>query len=836
MGRRALCLHGHFYQPPRENPWLEEVEVQDSAAPFHDWNARITAECYGPNAAARLVTPAGRIKDIVDNYAHLSFNFGPTLLSWLEQHEPRVYERILLADRESRLARGGHGNAIAQAYNHPILPLAPRRDRVTQLRWGIADFERRFERRPEGLWLPEAAVDLASLEILADEGIAFTLLSPYQAARVREGDGPWQDAHGGRLDPTLPYLCRLPSGRSIAIFFYDGPIAKAIAFEGGLSSPTELVARLRAGFDEARGHDQLLNVALDGETFGHHKKGGDEVLALALAKLREEGDVELTNYGAFLEAHPPTFEVEIQENTSWSCAHGIERWRSDCGCQGNGQPGWNQGWRAPLRAALDRLRDGLADLFEREGRGLLRDPWEARDAFIELILDRGPESQEAFFQAHSRRRLSERERVQALRLLELQRNAMLMYTSCGWFFSELSGLETVQNLKYAARALQLAGELGDAALEGPFLEALALSKSNLRSPSGPGPDDGRAIYERHVRPSIVTLPGVVAHRALARAALPESPDSDRLHCYDTELLSERREVAGPATLTLGRMRLTSRLTQERLDATFAVLHFGGNDFRCGVRPYTDVPTQRALETELFQKLGAFSLTEVVRALDHEFTGQYFTLRSLFLDERRSVAAGLLRETLARYRADYQRIYEESGKLIRFLAEMNTPIPGALRAAAQVSLDGTLVDQVGTLLRDESQVHEIHAELLRRFGEARAIGVQLDREPLRAALERLLQSKMAAFCESGEGDLARELIAELDLAEGLELHPNLWLVQNELWAFVQGDRADRLDDDLLVRLAERLYFDRQSLEQRLREPRPAAARAELRAEEAGAHSP
>ncbi len=826
MARRFLCIHGHFYQPPRENPWLEEIEVQDSAAPFHDWNARIAAECYGPNGAARLLTPERRITDILDNYAHLSFNFGPTLLSWLEEHEPEIYERILLADRES-LRERGHGNAIAQAYNHPILPLASRRDRVSQVRWGIADFEHRFGRRPEGFWLPEAAVDLASLEILADEGIAFTLLSPYQAAQVRPADGPWQDARGGRLDPTLPYLCRLPNGRSIAIFFYDGPIAKAIAFEGGLSSSGELVSRLRAGFDDARGHDEILNVALDGETFGHHKKGGDEVLAGAIAQLRDGGEVELTNYAAFLASHPPTWEAQIQENTSWSCAHGIERWRSDCGCQDNGQPGWSQSWRGPLRAALERLRDGLADLFEREGRELFSDPWSARDGYIELILDRGPERREAFFDRHSARRLSERDRVQALRLLELQRNGMLMFTSCGWFFSELSGLETVQNLKYAARALQLAGELGEVALEAPFLEALAQAKSNL-----PSPADGREIFERYVRPSVVTLPGVVAHRALARAAGTDAADFGRLRCYDTEIVSERRELAGPAALTLGRMRLTSRITLERLDATFAVLHFGGNDFRCSIRPYTDVPTYRELEADLFKKLSAFSLTEVVRALDRHFTGSDFTLRSLFLDERRAVAADLLRETLERYRADYQRIYEESGKLVRFLAEMNTPIPGALRAAAQVSLDGAIQDEVAALRRGDADIREIHAELLRLFAEARTIGVSLDREPLRAALDELLLAKMAAFSRAGESELARELIAELDLAEGLELHPNLWPVQNRLWGLVQGRRAERLDHDLLGRLGERLYLDRASLERRLREARERP----LSAEGAGAAAP
>ena len=816
MALKFLCIHGHFYQPPRENPWLEEIEVQDSAAPFHDWNERVAAECYGPNAAARLLTPERRITDIVNNYAHLSFNFGPTLHAWLELHANDIHRRIQEADRLSVATRSGHGNALAQAYNHLILPLANRRDRRTQILWGLADFEHHFGRKPEGLWLPEAAVDTETLELLAEAGLRFTLLSPYQAQRIRLRGGDWQDATGGRFDPTLPYQVRLPSGRSIAVFFYDGPIAKSLAFEGALDNADALLGRLRGGFDDARSHEQLLGIAVDGETFGHHKKGGDEVLALALERLRADPEIRLTNFAQFLAEHPAVDEVEIAEGTSWSCAHGLERWRSDCGCQSGDQPGWKQAWRAPLRAALDLLRDDLALLFEREGEAIFKDPWAARDGYIAILLDRTELAREAFFETHAKRQIKEHERVQALRLLELQRHAQLMYTSCGWFFSEISGLETVQNLKYAARALQLAAELGGAALEAPFLEALARAPSNL-----PEFANGARIYERLVRPSIVTLAGVVAHRALARATSSDRAEAGHeergLHCYRTEIVAERREAAGPSSLTLGRMRLTSELTQEALAVTYAVLHFGGNDFRCSVRPFTDALAWQQLERELFEKFASFSLTEVSRSLDRSFAGQDFTLRSLYLDQRREIAGRLLHETLARYRDDYRKIYEDNRKLIGFLLELNSPVPGALKAAAQVALSADVSDLFTRLRRGRIEITDARTQILRLAGEAKGVGVALDIEPLRGAFQSLLRERVDIFC-AGEGQLAgREAIDLLDLSLALELHPNLWLEQNELWDLVKRAAPERFNSESLLRLGERLYFDGAALRERFAPP-------------------
>src|SRR5258706_1079566 len=402
MRIRFICIHGHFYQPPRENPWLEAVETQDSANPYHDWNERVTAECYGPNASSRILDSRDRIAKIVNNYASISFNFGPTLLSWLAQREPGIYAAILDADRLARDHYDGHRSALSQAYNHIILPLANARDIRTQVRWGVRDFEVRFGRKPEGMWLPETAVDVDSLEALVEEGIRFTILEPHQAARWRRiGEEEWTEPDGG-IDPTTPYACGLPSGRSITIFFYDGPTSRAVAFEQLLARGENLAHRLLGAFTESRERPQLVNVATDGETYGHHHRYGDMALAWALSKVEQGwGGTRLTNYAEFRAKVPTTWEVQLAESSSWSCAHGISRWRDDCGCNSGGKPGWNQRWRRPLRDALDWLREQASAALDNVGPVLFRDPWAPRDAYIHVLLDRTPASRHRFLSEHA---------------------------------------------------------------------------------------------------------------------------------------------------------------------------------------------------------------------------------------------------------------------------------------------------------------------------------------------------------------------------------------------------------------------------------------------------
>jgi alpha-amylase/alpha-mannosidase (GH57 family) len=458
---KFVCIHCHFYQPPRENPWLEQIELQDSAYPYHDWNARISAECYGPNLAARILDNEQRITRIVNNYSKISFNFGPTLLSWAEEHSPDLYRGLQEADKQSQRNFSGHGSATAQAYNHMILPLANSRDKKTQIRWGFEDFVRRFGRLPEGMWLPETAVDLESLDLMAQAGVQYTILAPHQAKAMRplgDSGAAWQDATGAKIDPTRCYSLTTPSGRTINIFFYDGPVSQAVAFEKLLDNGEKFANRLLGALPTAPSGPQLVHIATDGETYGHHHRHGEMALAYALEHIENKKLAKLTNYGEFLERNPPQWEAQIYENTAWSCVHGVERWRSNCGCN-SGRLGWTQEWRKPLREALDWLRDEVAPLFEKSAAKYVRDPWAARDAYISVVLDRSPAARERFGEEHFARKLGDDEQVSVWKLMEMQRHAMLMYTSCGWFFDDLSGIETIQVIQYAGRVVQLAEQL-----------------------------------------------------------------------------------------------------------------------------------------------------------------------------------------------------------------------------------------------------------------------------------------------------------------------------------------------------------------------------------------
>ncbi len=476
---RYICIHGHFYQPVREDPWTGRVPLAPGAYPYHDWNEKITAECYGANAWSQLRDPHGRVSEIVSNYEHISFNLGPTLFSWLALHAPDVYSAILAADKASQSRFSGHGSAMAQCYNHMIMPLANRRDKQTQVIWGIRDFRYRFHRDPEGMWLSETAVDLETLEVMAEQEIAFTILAPRQIAFTRKfADPEWTDHAKEPIDPHHPYLVRLPSGRSIIVFAYDGAIAREVAFEKLLSSGDQFAGRLLSAFADDRRSPQLVHIATDGETYGHHHPFGDMALAYALKTIEKHSGVRLTNYSEYLHLHPPTHEARIVENSSWSCAHGIERWRSDCGCSIVVHPGWNQKWRKPMRDAFDWLRDEINPRFEAKAMELFKDPWAARDEFVQFLLDHSADAEKEFFARHQAKRLSPKARGEARELLHMQRHMMLMYSSCGWFFEDISGVEARILLRQSGRVISVARELLGIDLLGGSVERLREARSN----------------------------------------------------------------------------------------------------------------------------------------------------------------------------------------------------------------------------------------------------------------------------------------------------------------------------------------------------------------------
>jgi alpha-amylase/alpha-mannosidase (GH57 family) len=771
---RYVCIHAHFYQPPRENPWLEEVELQDSAYPYHDWNERITAESYAPNAASRVMDGNDRIVNIVNNYAKISFNFGPTLLGWMEIHEPAVYEAILEADRQSREIFSGHGSAIAQAYNHMIMPLANSRDKRTQVLWGVRDFLHRFEREPEGMWLPETAVDLASLDIMAQEGIRYVILEPHQAHRVRKKGGrEWKDVTGGSIDPKIPYLLNLSSGRTISVFFYDGPVSRAVAFEGLLNNGEVFAKRILGAFPgSGDGRYQLVHIATDGESYGHHHTRGEMALSYAIHHIESKGLARITNYGEFLEMHPPVHEVEIYEDTSWSCAHGIERWRSNCGCNSGGRPGWNQEWRRPLREALDWLREKLAKEFEERSRSLIRDPWSARDDYIGVILDRSPAGRERFFRKHAVRELSAEEETTALKLLELQRYAMLMYTSCGWFFDELSGIETTQVIQYAGRAIQLAQELNGDGIEEHFLSLLESAKSNL-----PEHRDGRHIYEKFVKPAMVDLHKVGAHYAVS-SLFENYGDSAEIFCYQVEREDYRLLPAGKKRLALGRVQITSEITRESANVTFGVLHFGDHNVSGGIRAYQGEEAFETLAKEIFEIFRGADFPEIIRAVDRNFGANVYSLKFLFRDEQRKILDMILAATMADIDGVYRQLYMQNAPLMRFLTDIGYPASKSFHAAAELALNGEL--------KRAFQAENLDIEAIRgTLYEAEGVKITLDGPGLGYTLRKTIERMMRAFRENPE-DIALlvQIDAAVEMGHSLPFEVTFWKTQNLYWEMLQ----------------------------------------------------
>jgi alpha-amylase/alpha-mannosidase (GH57 family) len=762
-----LCVHAHFYQPPRENPWLEAVEVQDSAYPYHDWNERITAECYAPNAACRILDGEGRIVDITNNYAKISFNFGPTLLAWLEEKAPSVYSSIQSADKLSRDQHHGHGSAISQAYNHMILPLANARDKQTQVVWGIRDFEHRFGRSPEGMWLPEAAVDLDSLEALASNGIKFTILSPHSAHMVRRiGEEVWQEVTDGRIDPSMAYKVHLESGKDIAVFFYDGPVSRGIAFENLLENGETFANRLMSIFSDSRDWPQLAHIATDGETYGHHKPHGDMALAYALRFIEENKRATLTNYSEFLEQHPPAHEAQIFGNSSWSCAHGIERWHSNCGCSSGMHAEWNQNWRAPLREAMDWLRDTLIPIYEQQGREVFQDPWRARDEYIRVILDRSPKNVCDFLHKVSGRALSPDEKLRALKLLELQRHAMLMYTSCGWFFDELSGLETVQAIQYAARAVQLAFQLtGNTNLEAEFVERLARAKSNI-----PENQDGKRVYEQFVKPVMLDLKGVGAHFAVS-SLFSDAGSEQHIYCYTISQQDFRTLSSGKTRLVVGHARISSDITTESADISFGVMHLGDHNIAGGVREFAGQEAYESTTKEITEAFERGDFAEVVRVVDKAYGSGSYTLKFLFRDEQRKIVNQILDSALEEAEHVYRQLYTNRAPLMRFVTALGVPPIRRFQVAAEFTLNS---DILKTIESDNLNIQEMQTLL----DEARRTGIPLDGTTLEFAFRKKLQSMAAQFHASPKDlNLLETLDAAVGLANSAPFRVHYWTVQN-----------------------------------------------------------
>ena len=716
-----LAIHGHFYQPPRENPWLEAIEQQDSAMPFHDWNERINSECYNPNSVSKIVDSKNQILDVVNNYEYISYNFGPTLLSWMEEFAPLAYERVIRADVNSRKLHSGHGNAIAQVYNHMIMPLANEPDKQTQVKWGIKDFEYRFGRKPEGIWLAETAVDDDTLRVLVENDIKFTILSPYQAQKIRkEGEKTWQDVSWGNIDPARSYRYYIKSapGKYIDLFFYDGAISRSVAFDELLKDGVKFVNRLKDGVSTARNYNQLVNIATDGESYGHHTKFGDMALAYALKIKVKDSGFTITNYGEYLEKYRSDWEVEIKPVSSWSCSHGVGRWSDDCGCSTGGHPGWNQKWRKPLRQALDYLRDEMITLCQKQGKKYFKNPLEARNNYINVILDRSDISVKNYQEEYFLPDLDDEQKIRAMELLEIQRQAMLMYTSCGWFFSEISGIETVQIMKYAARVMQLAKSFTKKDLETPFLEILKEAKSNI-----PEFGTGKDVFERFVKPSVVTSKQLVSLWAIT-SLYRDIEDEENVYCYKIKKHSYKKVTKGNSKLVIGHIEVESKITMEKSNMMFALLQFSDGDFHCAIKEYSE--NFEDMQKELVRTYLTAPLTEIIRNIDSLFGTEYFTLKDIFIEERRRILDTMLKDKLQLFASTYESMYNEGKGSIYQMQELGLQIPEEFKISARY----VLAKQFNELFKDSRGFldNDIIQQASDINFEAKKIGIEIDKTP------------------------------------------------------------------------------------------------------------
>lgn len=782
--QRYLCIHGHFYQPPRENAWLEKIEVQPSAFPYHDWNERISRESYYPNAFSRVLNDEGKIIDIVNNYSKMSFNFGPTLLSWMEQHAPITYQAILDSDKMSQKHFGGHGSAMAQVYNHMIMPLANTRDKETQIIWGIEDFKKRFGRMPEGMWLGEAAVDSETLDLLAKHGIKFTLLAPNQAKRFRKiGEKEWTEG----IDSNRHYNCKLASGRNIALFFYDGERSQNVAFKGVLQNGKSFAHDLLEGY-RGEYENEFVHVATDGESYGHHHANGDMALAYCLRYIEENDLTQLTNYGQFLSLFEPEFEAEIHEDSSWSCAHGVERWRSNCGCHTGGGPNWNQQWRKPLRNGLDMIRDTMVDIYQDGLKSYTKDVWAMRDEYIHVIMDRSKPNIRRFLKKHIDKELTAEDKTHIMRLLEMQRNAMLMYTSCGWFFNDISGIETIQVLQYACRAIQLAESQSKIRFEDQFIAELGKAYSNMHI-EGSGAD----IYNKHIKPFMLSLTQVGMHYAVA-SLFADDPETLTVLNYDCKSIFFERKSAGLQKLAYGTTKVDSKVTTSTKEFSFVVLYLGqhhiigGTSKRLSTQQFK--PISDALETAFTQS----NVAEVLKIIQKNFKAHTFSFFGMFKDEQMHLLENYLEQSEELAYDSMRKIYDRNYNVLNVMRQNKLQIPATLSQ----NIDSVINYEFRELFTNGHFSVEKMEDLV---DEVQKWKITLNEDHISTRLNDKLDEMFNDFQnDTSNIELLDELMKTIELYKKVGLNPLLINLQNNVFSFSRdlfGKKTAAIDAQQMV---------------------------------------
>ncbi|MBU8922369.1 MAG: DUF3536 domain-containing protein [Bacteroidales bacterium] len=858
---KFVIIHGHFYQPPRENPWTGKIDRQDNAAPYHDWNERILKECYLPNARSRRLDGFGRVIRLVNNYEAISFNFGPTLFSWIENNYPALHDEIVRADKAS-LERLGHGNAIAQVYNHIIMPLANRRDQETQIRGGVHDFIRRFGREPEGIWLAETAINEITLELLIEFGFRFVILSPFQAERIRPLDksSGWEDVSSGDILTGRAYRCfgRKKKGkrnlsRFIDIFFYDAPLSTDVSFNHLLSNGDKLAKALESGFERCGG--DLVNIATDGEIYGHHEPFGDMALAYLIEQAAPDRGLTLTNYGAWLAGHELEYEVQIKQGeggdgTAWSCTHSVGRWKEDCGCSTGAPPGWNQKWRTPLRDGLDNLRDGLAANYEIQGKDIFASPWETRNEYIENFDTLDVAGSKSFIEKQAGRQLSPEEISTAASLLESQRNSLLMFTSCGWFFNDISGIETVQDLKYAARAIELARRAENASLsenvsgraenknrpdsplraadetrsidtlQSVFLDKLSEARSNIEQLG-----TGKTIFNAakkysSVEPSLLAGQYALASNLDCRNA---SPERYGFGFNDTS----RVEISpGPISMIIGRFAMTDPLTLASYDYKYLLLPDKPARITCILSECSD-NDDYTKTVERFKTIAPESTRQdILRAAVEHFGGRIFAMRDLFPEDKEKILGKLAERQIASVIGQFTDLYMENRELLRLFTETSMRPPESLLAQARTVLADRLRSEISHWERalDDKGLEGVHSVL----SEAKYYGVNIDRTEIASIFEGFFLESLRKLREGLNSDLADRLHVFAEYSYGIGIPIVQHEIQNELFSIMttvmeevmtrigkgKGFSSDMSSVTSLLRLARRFNFNTDAWRERL----------------------
>ncbi len=704
-------------------------------------------------------------------------------MAWLEENDPLCYSAILEADKEGMKRFSGHGPAMAQVYNHIIMPLASRRDKETQVKWGIADFVKRFGRKPEGMWLAECAVDTETLEVLAENGIDFTILSPYQAQSARlTGWGSWQDVSGGKIDTRCPYVCNLPSGRKINLFFYDGDLSQRIAF-GGLLDDGGNFARELVNTNPSHGKPVLCHVATDGESYGHHHKHGDMALAYCLECLENNAEAQLTIYGEYLSFYPPESEVKIIENSSWSCAHGIERWRSDCSC-GDGSSCYHHKWRKPLRDAMNYLRDELVELYNKSE--VFNDAWEARNDYINVILERADENVDAFLKRHLSVELTHENGIKALRLLEMQRNALLMFTSCGWFFDEISRIEPVQIMRYAARAMDLAKLVYGVDLEPEFLKILAEAPSNV-----PELHDGAKIYELRARQGRVDRKQMAAYYGIT-SLFDDFRREFSEGCWDMSGSAMNVTAEGEHTkFSAGKVRVHSRITRADGDYLFAVkinegIEGGSALISCGICE-TDME-EEITPDEVIELSAMYDSEDREKLLFEKFGYDQYTLNNIPSNSRHRIINMLLQQDIHSLEDALVNKVRNYDQLLERLTLLGSKPPAILKLAAEFTLTSEIVAKLEDSFPDVEGIR-------RRFEVAGFWRIEPDEERIRFAFSDCMNEILTSLCVGGLDVNAVENLNELValFTSKFEWHLSLYESQNLYYELLKQN-ADTLRND------------------------------------------